>query len=157
MSEDKYNLVEEPNGKWLNKNTGVSYANYGVALYWAKVQAGAIKHTQTKKPGPNKNPMPYTGNKPVAVRYYERTGRHIDADMEQDLTMINQMYDTAATIEDRDDRFSALKDCAAAMSRYNKNWAPYLERRLPAMQPEEIKEETMTIEQILQDDTNENS
>ena len=153
MSEDKYNLVEEPNGKWLNKNTGVSYANYGVALYWAKVQAGDVTHSPAKKP---RAPLPYTGSKPVAVRYYERTGRHIDEDMELELTMVNQMYQAAGKLP-KDERFAALKDCAAAMSRYNKNWAPYLERRLPAMQPEEIKEETMTIEQILQDDTNENS
>ena len=115
-----------PDGRAKHIETGKIYATRGNGEYWMKKKYGLVEHEHR---GKDKKIRPLAASKTVATRYYQQTGRNIIREMEQEQLLVQMMFDTAAVIENPEERFHALEKATSAQSRFNKTWLPYLEQK----------------------------
>lgn len=124
-----------------------------VKRHWLEIAAG-LKPTPENhgNRGKDKGVRAIPASKTLATRYYEKTGRRIDNEMESQRQMVEIMFQSAAEIEDPTERFSALAKATDAMAKFNTTWAPYLEQKLGTLQSETTLEERMSLEEALEAD-----
>lgn len=82
-----------------------------------------------------------SASKTIATRYYERTGRRIEQEMELQRELINTMLIEASEIEDPQERFTALRQAQDALAKFNNMALPYMESKQGTMKSEQTVEE----------------
>lgn len=120
-----------------------------IRRHWLEVAAGLKAMPENiGKRGKDKGVRAIPGSKTLATRYYERTGRRIDQEMEAERDMVEIMFQAAAEMEDPEARFAALDKAQKAMSAWNRNWTPYLEQKLGTLQSTDTVEGRRTLEDV---------
>ena len=84
---------------------------------------------------------PISASKTIATRYYERTGRRIEQELEQQRDLINTMLLEVCEIEDTQERFAALAKAQDALAKFNNMVLPYMETKMGTLQTEQTVEE----------------
>ena len=121
--------------------------------YHRKRMAGEIEQSPNHgKRGPDKKPRKGTSMKSFEKRYYERTGRTIFQDMQQQMEEIDMMREMAMACNDPDERFQMLKTVNEMRNKYNNLWAPYLQSKQGVVQTDVKAEEMETLDDILGED-----
>ena len=115
----------------------------GVRKHWLEIKAGFKE--QPDGQGQRGKDKPDTvrkisASKTIATRYYERTGRRFEQEMQMEKEMIHLMFEAAAEMEDPQERFQALEKAQKAQATFNKTFAPYLEQKLGTLQSERTVE-----------------
>lgn len=121
--------------------------------HWEKYRNGEVELSPNHGKRGSDNPTSERQlNKPgntLAKRYYERTGRDIIADMEQQRVMIDMMFDLIPDIDDPSEALKALKTANDALAKFNNTFAPYLEQKLSPMKSNAVLEDQITLDDAL--------
>ena len=135
-------------GRVKRISDGKIYANMGIAKHWTAVSNGLKQHTGRGKDAPD-TMRPLPGSKTIATRYYERTGRNVIVEMEQQQLLCQLMFESAGQIDDPIKRFHALDKAQAAQAKFNQTYLPYLEQRLGTLRSESTVEQQRSLDDVL--------
>ena len=124
----------------------MSYANEGNRSYWEKVRAGEIEVVPR---GPDKKPRSRRDKKSFEKRYYDKTGRSITQDMQEQIEEIQMMKEIAMSMNDPEAKFAALKEVSVLRDKYNKQWAPYLVSKMGTTRVDTSAEEEVSLDDVL--------
>lgn len=123
--------------------------------YWEKYRNGEVQlgenHGKRGKDKPGTVRKISSNDKTLATRYYERTGRRLDVEMENQRDMIQMMFDAASEIGDPEKRMDALYKAQQAMATFNQTFLPYMEQKLGELKSESTVEQKMSLDDVLDD------
>lgn len=119
--------------------------------YHARVKSGNAAPGHGKR-GPDKKPRKGPGMKSFEKRYYDRTGRTIFQDMNEQMEEIQEMKELAKMCNDPEEKFKMLKEVNSLRQKYNAQWAPYLQAKKGVIQTDVKEEELESLDDILGDD-----
>lgn len=121
--------------------------------WWKKYHRGEVQlspnHGKRGKDKPETIRKIKATDKTLANRYYERTGRRLEIEMQNQRDMIELMVREAGDIEDQEKRFEALARAQSAMATFNQTFLPYLEQKLGELKSDIKLEDKISLEDAL--------